>query len=258
MTELFARMAPGVDLNSARAELQTVYGALKRAHAEVYPDKADFRISATRLRDQLTSRARTILLVLMAASVLVFVIACSNVANLILARAVRRENELGIRAALGASAAALRRVLLAESLVLCTAGASIGILIAQPMVSVLSRYAARYSVRAIDLTVDASVLWVSAGLALRAATLLAFVPRLPTAGGAQGFGLSSGSPRITGATNRRLRVFALVQIAASFVLLAGAAATVKTFLSLATVQTGLDVRHVLAVNVPVLREGRTP
>ena len=80
-----------------------------------------------RLRDQITSPARTVLLVLLAASALVFVIACSNVANLILARSVRREGELAIRAALGASAGALRRTLLAESLLLCGAGAILGV-----------------------------------------------------------------------------------------------------------------------------------
>ncbi len=152
MTELFARLAPGADLETARAELRTVYGAMKQAHPDAYPAKADFRINAVKLRDELTSGARTILLVLMAASVLVFVIACSNVANLILARTVRREGELGIRAALGASTAALRRTLLAESLLLCVGGATLGLLIAEPLVAVLARYASRYSVRALDLT----------------------------------------------------------------------------------------------------------
>ncbi len=258
MTELFARLAPGVDLETARAELGAVYGAMKKQHPEAYPAKDDFRISAVRLRDELTSGARTILLVLMAASVLVFIIACSNVANLILARTVRRENELGIRAALGASTVALRRILLAESLLLCGAGATTGILIARPMVAVLARYASRFSVRALDLTVDSSMLWVAAALAVAAAALLAFVPRLPSSGGAQGFGLASGSARITGATNRRLKVFALIQIAASFVLVASAGATVQTLLSLEFVQTGFDTRHVLAVNVPVMRDGKTP
>jgi len=113
MTELFGRLKPGATLDEARAELDSVYKSMKREHPEAYPSGRDFQISATRLRDQLTSGARTILLVLLAASVLVFVIACSNVANLILARTVRRENELGIRAALGATALDLRRVLLA-------------------------------------------------------------------------------------------------------------------------------------------------
>ena len=99
---------------------------------------------------------------LLAASALVFIVACSNVANLILARSVRREGELAVRAALGASAGALRRTLLAESLLLCGAGAILAILVARPMVAVLGRYAARFSIRALDVTVDASLLWVGA------------------------------------------------------------------------------------------------
>src|SRR5205814_3589583 len=157
---------------------------------------ADFRIDAVRLRDQITSSARTVLLVLLAASALVFVIACSNVANLILARSVRREGELAIRAALGASAGALRRTLLAESLVLCGAGAVLGVLLARPMVAILARYAARFSVRALDLTVDSSLLWVGVGLALAASVLLAFVPRLPSTSAGNGLRLSNGSVRI--------------------------------------------------------------
>ncbi len=231
---------------------------MKRAHPEAYPAKADFQISAVTLRDQLTSGARTILLVLMATSVLVFVIACSNVANLVLARSVRREAELGIRAALGASTAALRRTLLTESLLLCGAGAILGLLIASPMVAVLARYMSQFSTRALDLTVDSSMLWVGAGLAVAAAALLAFVPRLPSSGGAQGFALSSGSARVTGTANRKLRVFAVVQIAASFVLVASAGASVKTLLSLEAAQTPFDTRHVLAANVPVMHLGRTP
>src|SRR5271166_5730918 len=258
MTELFARLAPGADLDSARAELRTVYAAMLKDHPEAYSPKADFRIEARRLRDQITSRARTVLLVLMAASLLVFVIACSNVANLILARTVRREGELGIRAALGASAGDLRRTLLAESLLLCGAGAAIGVLSARPMVAILARYASRFSVRALDLTVDSSQLWVGAGLALVAAVLLAFVPRLPSADAARGFSLASGSLRITGSANRRLRIFAVTQIAGSFVLLAGASMLLKTLMSLQGAQTGLDTRQVLALNVPIISYGRTP
>jgi putative ABC transport system permease protein len=258
MTELFARLAPGADLETARAELRTVYGTMKREHPEDYPAKAEYRISAVKLRDQLTSGARTILLVLMAASLLVFVIACSNVANLILARTVRRENELGIRAALGAGTGALRRTLLAESLLLCVGGATIGILIAGPMVSVLARYASRYSVRALDLQLDSSMLWVGAGLAVVAAVLLAFVPRLPSSGGAQGFSLASGGARVTGIANRKLRIFAVVQIAASFVLVAAAGSFVKTLLALESAQTPFDTHHVLAVDVPVIHNGKTP
>jgi predicted permease len=252
MTELFGRLAPGADLQTARAELRTAHAAMVAHYPEAYPKNADYRIDAVRLRDQITSPARTVLLVLLAASGLIFIIACSNVANLILARSVRREGELAIRAALGASAGALRRTLLAESLLLCGAGALLGVLIARPMVSVLARYASRYSVRALDLTVDSTLLWVGVALALAAAVLLAFVPRLPSAEASTGLGLTSGSIRLTSGTGRRLRLFAVTQIAASFVLLAGAGMLLTTLLALQSVRTGFQTRNVLAVNVPVV------
>ena len=103
---------------------------MTKDHADAYPANSQFTINARMLRDQITSGARTVLLVLLAASALVFIIACSNVANLILARTVRREGELALRVALGASAGALRRMLLAESLLLCCAGAALGVMIA--------------------------------------------------------------------------------------------------------------------------------
>ena len=258
MTELFGRLAPGADIESARSELRAIHGAILKEHAEAYPPKNDFRIDTVRLRDQITSRARTVLLVLLAASGLVFIIAVSNVANLILARSVRRESELAVRAALGASSATLRRTLLAESLVLCGTGAVLGVAIARPMVAVLGRYASRFSVRALDLTLDASMLWVGVGLALLAAVLLAFVPRLPNADASRGFALTSGGLRITGATNRRLRMFAVTQIAASFVLLAGAGMLLRTLISLQAAKPGFETTNVLAVNLPVSSFGRTP
>ncbi|HYW64439.1 MAG TPA: ADOP family duplicated permease, partial [Bradyrhizobium sp.] len=257
MTELFARLAPGATLDQARAELRSVYGAMTKQHPEAYSAKADFQIGAKLLRDQITSGARTILLVLLAASGLVFIIACSNVANLILTRTVRREGELAIRSALGASTGALRRMLLAESLLLCGAGAALGVMSAQPMVDVLARYASRFSVRALDLTIDSSMLWVGAGLALIAAVLLAFVPRLPSGNTSQGINVASGSVRITGSTSRRQRAFAVTQIAASFVLLVGASMLITTLIALQTAQTGLDTRHVLAINVPPMSYGKT-
>ncbi len=129
MTELFGRLAPGADLDAARTELRTVHAAMMKSHPEGYSPRADFRINAVGLRDQITSRARNTLL-----------------------------------------------ALLAEALLLCGAGGLVGVAIARPMVSVLSRYASRFSVRALDLTLDASLLWVGVGLALAAAVLLAYVP----------------------------------------------------------------------------------
>ncbi len=113
-----------------------------------------------------------------------------------------------MRAALGAGTGALRRTLLAESLVLCGTGAVLGVLLARPLVSVVGRYAARFSVRALDVTVDASLMWVGAGLAMVAAVVLAYVPGCRRRTGRRG-PAASGGLRITPGTNRRLRMFAV-------------------------------------------------
>ena len=250
MTELFGRLAPGASLERAREELSALHAAMMRAYPEAYPATANVRLTVTPLRTQITAPARTILLVLLAAAALVFVIASSNAASLILARSVRRQGELAVRAALGATSGALRRTLLAESLVLCGAGALLGVALARPLVTIVSRFAARFSVRALEVTVDSSLLWVGAGLALAAAVLLAYVPRLPSTHAASGLGLASGSVRLTPATSRRLRAFATIQIAFSFVLLAAAATLLAALVSLETVRTGLNMRQVLAFDLP--------
>jgi putative ABC transport system permease protein len=255
MTDLFGRLAPGVSLEAARAELAAVHTAMLHEHPEAYSKRANVQLRVARLRDQIASPARTMLLLLLATAGIVFVIAASNVANLILARSVRRESELALRAALGASRSALRRTLLAESLVLCAAGAVAGLYLADPLVTLVAQYAARFSIRALDATVDSSVVWVGALLAMAAAVLLAFVPRLPSSGTSCGIGVASNGVRVTPGTKRRLQMFATLQIAFSFVLLAGAAMVLSTLVTLQTRQTGYDMRHVLAFDIPTAAPG---
>ena len=250
MTDLFARLAPGATVESARAELTGLHQSMLREHPDQYSKEARIGLQVRTLQEQIASPARTILLVLMAAAAVVFIIACSNVANLILARSVRREGELAVRAALGAGRGALRRTLLAESLVLCAAGAGLGLLLAGPLVGVAGRYASRFSIRALESTVDAGVLWLGAALAVIAAVLLAYIPRLPSAERSGGLGLAGGSVRITPGTNRRLRLFATTQLACTFVLLAAAAMLVTTLTALQTANTGYDLRQVLAIDLP--------
>src|SRR5580698_6035626 len=258
MTEVFARLAPGATLEAARAELQTAYASMTGAHPEEYKPEDHDQISAKRMHEQINSTANTILWVLFAASGLLFVIASSNVANLVLARTVRREPELAVRSALGASRASLRRSLLAESLVLCGSGALAALVLAIPMVSVLGRYASRFSARASDLTLDFSLVWFGIALALIAAVSLAFVPRLPSANASASLSQASSAARVTGGSSRRLRIFAITQITASFLLLAGAAALMRTLFVLEQMQPPFQTANVLAVNLPVMSYGRTP
>ncbi|MGF7181596.1 ADOP family duplicated permease [Tunturiibacter psychrotolerans] len=257
MTEVFARLAPGASVDNARAELRSVYGAMVAAHPEVYKPEDHFKIDVTRIHQQINSRANTILWILFAASGLLFVIASSNVANLVLARTVRREPELAIRSALGASTAVLRRSLLAESLVLCGSGALASVALAIPMVAVLGRYASRFSVRAEELTLDFSLVWFGIGLALIASVFLAFIPRLPSPNAPQG-GLTGRGTRVAGGSSQRLRIFAVTQIAASFLLLAGACVLMKTLLVLEETRPPFDSANVLALNLPLMSYGKTP
>jgi putative ABC transport system permease protein len=258
MTELFGRLAPGATIEQARAELRSVYAGMTGAHPEVYKPAHDYQINATRLHDQINSRANTVLWVLFAAAALLFVIACSNVANLVFARTVRREGELAVRTALGASRAQLRRALLAESVVLCFSGVIAAFAVAAPMVSVLGRYAARFSVRADGLKLDSDFVWFGIALAIVASIFLAFIPRLPAAQVSRSLSAAGVGTRVTGANGRRLRIFAVTQIAASFLLLAGAGVLMRTLYELESTRPPYNSANVLAVNLPPITYGRTP
>jgi predicted permease len=258
MTEVFARMTPTATLATTRQELESAYRSMTADHSEAYPVQARFGVGMVMLREQLTSNARTVMIVLFAAALLIFVIACSNVANLILARTVRREAELAVRAAVGADASALRMSLLAESVVLCGTGAGLGVLLAWPLVTVLGQYGARFSVRALDASVDFNLLVVGVVLALVAAVLLAYVPRLPAAEKPGGLRLAASNLRIAGGTRRQLNTFAVLQIGASFVLVTGAVMLLRTFLALQAASPGFETSRVLVVDVPVTSFGNPP
>ena len=126
------------------------------------------------------------------------------------------------------------------------------------MVAVLARYAARFSVRATGMTLDFSLVWFGVALALVAAVFLAFIPRLPSMESLRVNGLSSGGTRVTGGSSRRLRIFAVLQIVASFLLLAGSAVLLRTLYELEKMRPPFDTANVLAVNLPVMSYGKSP
>ena len=255
MTEVFGRLAPSATLQTARAELATIHGAIKSQYKEAYEERARFDISAVPLRDQITSNARPVMLALLASAALVFIGACANIANLMLARATRRQPELAMRAALGASTGTLRRLLLLESTVLAAAGALAGAALAIPAVRVLARYAGRFSVRAQEVSLDERMLLAAMGLSILAAVAFAFIPRLP---GSTTSAAALASARTTGRVRGGQRVFAVAQIAASFVLLVGAGLLLKALLTMQATVPGFEMTQVLAVNVPSTPLGRTP
>lgn len=250
MTELFGRLASGATIEQTQSELESVHGALMNEYPEAYAANGQAGIAVTPLREQVTASARPVLFILLGAAAVVFMVACSNIANLFLARSVRRQGELALRAALGASRGVLRRTLLAESLVLCVAGAALGIALARPLVAIVGRYASRFSVRALDVSVDMSLLWLGVVLAIAVAVVLAFIPRLPATQTPSGLGIATSAHRITPGTGRRLRAFAAAQVACSLVLLGMAGALLTAVASLQSVDAGFDTRQVLAFDLP--------
>jgi predicted permease len=253
MTDVFARMAPGATIEHARVELTGVAERLHREYPNAYPETMGITISATRWQDELTKNARSTLLLLFGTVVLVLVIACANVANLSLTRLVRRERELAIRAALGAGNGLLRRQLLSESLVLATAGAVVGILVAIAALDVLVRYTERFTLRTGEIGLDGVVLAFTLLVALSAAVGLAMLPgwrftRNLTASlvGAGAAGRSTGSL----ARRRLQRMLVVGQLAVSFILLIGAGLLVRSLINLAKVDAGFDVENVLTLEAP--------
>ncbi|MGQ0537872.1 MAG: ADOP family duplicated permease [Gemmatimonadaceae bacterium] len=253
MTELIARLTPGASVQQARSEVAAVYTRVKSEFKEAYDAGANPRVAVIPFREVLGERARLTLWLLMAAAAFVMIISAANVANLTLMRGVRRENELVLRAAIGAGRSRLRRLLLAENLVLTLIGGALGVVVAIGGVRLLTSLAERYSPRAGEISLDGIVLGFTLALSIALALLLSFVAALPQEGNFAGW-ISAGVRRMSGsARKQRLqRGLVVVQVAVSVVLLAGAGLLTRTMMRLADVNTGLRTEEVLTINIPLL------
>jgi predicted permease len=253
MTEVVARMAPGVTFDQAKAELATVYARLENQYPDAYGRAYHYRAEMIPFKKALGKNAQLTLWLLMAAAAFVLIIAVANVANLTMMRRVRREQELLVRAALGAGAGRLRRLVLTENLILGSVGAALGTLIAIAGLPLLVSLANRYSARANEIHLDAPVLGFTLGIAFVVALVLSFVTAMPSA--RELASLSSGGGRQTTSARRRQRVqraLVVVQVAVSVVLLAGAGLLTRTMMRLSEVDTGLSTEQVLSLDVNIL------
>jgi len=253
MTEVVARLAPGGTLDQARTQVAAVYARTQREFKEAYDPGSHYRVAVIPFKEVLGERARLVLWLLMGAAAFVLIIAAANVANLTLMRGVRREHELVARAALGAGVARLRRLLLAENLVLTLMGAMLGVLMAIGGVRLLTSLAERYSPRANEIRLDAEVLGFTLAVSVTIALLLSFLASLPKEG-TFASRIAAGGWRMSGSLRKQRlqRGLVVAQIAVSVVLLAGAGLLTRTMIRLSQVSTGLRTEEVLTLQVPLL------
>ena len=259
MTAMIARLAPGASVEQARAEVAAITRRAHAEHPEAYDAGSGFQVTLTPFQEILGQNARLTMLLLMGAAAFVLIIACANVANLTLMRGVRREQELIVRAALGAGAWRLRRLVMAENLVLALAGSVLGLVIAFGGVRMLTSFATRYSPRANEIRIDGAVLAFSLLLAVVVAVLLSFAPGLASER-MLGASLAAGGRRTTGTVRRQRlqRGLVVAQIAVSVMLLTGAGLLTRTMQRLSVVDSGLNTENVLTMEVPKDFDGSSP
>jgi putative ABC transport system permease protein len=209
MTEMIARLAPGATVEQARAEVSTIRQRVQSEFADSYDPGSNHRVSVIPFKEVLGERARLTLYLLMGAAAFVLIISAANVANLSLMRAIRREHELMVRAALGSGVGRLRRLLLAENLVLAFTGAAFGLLIAKLGLGLLVSLAARYSPRANEIALDGMVLSFTVAVTIAVAILLAYAPRVAKEG-QLGAWIAAGVSRMSGSLRRQRLQRALV------------------------------------------------
>jgi putative ABC transport system permease protein len=251
MMSLFGRLKPNVTPEHSRVDLRLIATRLEHDHPDAYGKDIGFTATSGLLRDELTHRARTTLLVLLAAAACVLLIACANVANLTLARMSARERELTVRSTLGAGKGRLLRQLVTESFLLGLLAAGLGVLFASQSLKLLVDFTGRLTSRAREIHVDGTMLLCALAIAILTSVVFgsvsAFYSRDEIASG-----LRDGASHAT-AGRRRSRARGLLvicQIAFSFVLLIGAGLMLRSFSKLQQVDAGfVSNDRVLAANV---------
>ncbi len=249
MMTAFGRLKPGVPVEQAQADLTTLAHQIEQANPEAYPKEEGYGLAVAPLRDDLTRRARTTFFVLLAAAGFVLLIACANVANLLLARLLKIERELSIRMALGASRARLVRQLLTESVMLSLAGGALGLAIAPSALAMLTKFASQFTTRAGEVKIDTPVLLFTFGVSLLTGILFGLAPAFSTSKNV-GETMKSSGRSTAGRARQRLRsALVVAQVAVSFTLLIGAGLMIRSFVALQSQNPGFNADRVLAMRL---------
>jgi len=247
---VFGKLKPGVTREAAAASVGAICRRFTKDNPEAYRPGSGFTASLLDVREQLTQNARPMLLILLGTAGLVLLIACANVANLTLARVLRRDRELALRGALGADRARLIRQLLTESSIIAVLGGALGLVFAVSTLGMLTRFVARFTVRTGEIGIDPRVLaftvFVSLATGLFFGILPALASRVDLASAMKQGGKGAG-----GAAGRRRLTSGLIvaQVAVSVVLLTGAGLLLTSFYRLQQVDPGYRTDQVTSAEI---------
>jgi len=240
------RIKQGVTLAQARADMARI----ARNLATAYPDAdKDRGIGVTPLKQEMVQKIRPFLLMLLAAVGFVLLIACVNVANLLLVRSTERAREFAIRAALGATQGRVIRQLLTESILLAFTGGALGLLLASWGISGALSVLPNTLPRADNVHIDPRVLLFTLAVSLLAGVLFGLAPALKTSHPNLHETLKEGGRSSSGTRYRTQGIFVVVEMALAVVLLVGAGLTIRTLVRLWSVNPGFDPHNVLSFNV---------
>ncbi len=241
------RLKPGVDVKQAQAEMNTIS---KRLEKEYPADNAGWGAVVKPLREELTAEVRPILLVLLGAVAFVLFIACSNVANLLLAKNLSRRKEVAIRTALGATRGRVLQQILTETVLLALAGGLLGVVVAHFGVALIVSFLAQRLPRATEITVDVWVLAFTVFVSIISGLLAGLIPAFNLSKTDPNEGLKQGG-RVDseGSSNRTRKVLIVSEVALSLILLVGAGLTIRSVWNLRSMNPGFDPSNVLTLSI---------
>ena len=246
---VFGLLKPGVTLDQARADLSVIAANIAKSYPDTYRAADGYRARAESLRDDLTSRARAMFLVLLGVVAFVLLAACANVTNLFLARLLKLEREFAVRSALGAGKARLVRQLLTESLLLAVGGGLAGVALAPLALGVLTAFAARFTARAVEVRMDAPVLLFTFLVSVALGIAFGLAPVLTTRGWL-GTAFQQAASRGANRGRSRLRsALVVAQVAFSVILLAAAGLMIRSFVKMQQVRPGFVPERLLTMRI---------